>query len=58
MQSNPFARRVLWHIVVLSVLLTCAIGGSGGADESLTLFNNLEDQISRIAAFNTDLNIS
>ena len=32
MQSNPFARRVLWHIVVLSVLLTCAIGGSGGAE--------------------------
>ena len=32
MQSSPFARRVLWHIVVLSVLLTCAIGGSGGAD--------------------------
>ena len=30
----------------------------GGGEESLTLFNNLEDQISQIAAFNTDLNIS
>ena len=33
-------------------------GGGGGGGESLISFNNLEDQISQIAAFNTDLNIS